>query len=142
MAGIIKRNGVYYACWKNGARVVQKSTGIKVKPDNMTAKKAEALARQQAEAMEQAAKGSCPMDKLTDAIRGAAEMSGLGSSMPSWGRSNGGFTADVIRETVGHDSEAVEQGYFTCALDLKAKVLDAAADAVQGAPLAYSIKTA
>ncbi len=60
----------------------------------------------------------------------------------TWGRSNGGFTADVIRETVGHDSEAVEQGYFTCALDLKAKVLDAAADAVQGAPLAYSIKTA
>ncbi len=83
MAGIIKRNGVYYACRKNGARVVQKSTGIKVKTDNMTAKKAEALARQQAEAMEQAAKGNCPMDKLADAIRGAAEMSGLGSSMPS-----------------------------------------------------------
>lgn len=400
MAGLMNRKGVWYAVWKNGARVVQRSTGVLVKPDNMTAKKAEALARQQAEAMEQAAKGSAPMDKLTDAIRGAAEMSGLGGSMPSlreylaafprtasagsevnrrraftlfleymgekaerrldlvtvsdcenfckwalkkwsrgtverhknslgnafrraveiddfmrknpmravnlagcaaqvcpergadkqkrypftlaeikklitdlpapwsdmvavswytgglrlsdvcllrwdninfdagyicltekktkkeryiplctalreklnarhavtgldkyvfpdkahfylggaagyistqftallrafgmvaqkeektagdrhkfaeksfhsirhafvtWGRSNGGFTADVIRETVGHDSEAVEQGYFTCALDLKAKVLDAAADAVQGAPLAYSMKTA
>lgn len=400
MAGLIQRYGKWYAVWKNGTQQVQRSTGILVKPENMTAKKAEALARQQAEAMEQAAKGNAPMDKLTDAIRGAAEMTGLGGGMPSlrayldtfprmasdasevnrrraftlfleymgekadrrldlvkvadcegfckwallkwsrgtverhknsighafrraveiddfmrknpmravnlsaiagtvcpergadkqkrypftlaeikklitelpapwsdmvavswytgglrlsdvcllrwdsidfdaghicltekktkkeryiplcaalravltarkditgadeyvfpdkahfylggaagyvstqftallrafgmveqkeekkegsrrkfapksfhsirhafvtWGRSNGGFTADVIRETVGHESEAVEQGYFTCALELKQKVLDAAADALQSAPLAYSIKTA
>lgn len=83
MAGIFQKNGMWYACWKNGARGCQRSTGIKVKPDNMTAKKAEALARQQAEAMEQAAKGSAPFDKLTDAIRGAAEMSGMGAAMPT-----------------------------------------------------------
>lgn len=55
----------------------------------------------------------------------------------TWGRSHGQFTADVIRETTGHESEAVERGYFTCALELKSQVLTAAEQAMKAAPLPY-----
>lgn len=55
----------------------------------------------------------------------------------TWGKSHGQFTADVIRETVGHESEAVERRYFTCALELKSQVLAAAEQAMKAAPLPY-----
>lgn len=83
MAGIVKRAESWYACWKHNGKTVQRATGIKIKPDDMTAKKAEAIARQIAAAMEQAAKGSAPMDKLTDAVRGAAELAGMGGAVPT-----------------------------------------------------------
>ena len=83
MAGIVERNGMWQATWKVGRKTVRKATGIQVKPQGMSAKKAEALARQQAERMEQAAKGSAPMDKLMDSVRSAAELAGIGGSMPT-----------------------------------------------------------
>lgn len=112
MAGIIKRNGVFYACWKNGARVVQKSTGIKVKNENMTAKKAEAVARQMAEAMEQAAKGCAPLDKLTDALRGAAELAGMGGTVPTLREYLAAFP-----RTASEGSEINRRRAFTVFLD-------------------------
>lgn len=39
-------------------------------------------------------------------------------------RLNPAFTPDLIRETVGHDSEAVEQGYFTANVDARRGVLE------------------
>lgn len=39
-------------------------------------------------------------------------------------RLNPAFTPDLIRETVGHDSEAVEQGYFTASADARRGVLE------------------
>lgn len=83
MAGIVERNGMWQATWKVGRKTVRKATGIQVKPQGMSAKKAEALARQQAERMEQAAKGSAPMDKLMDSVRSAAELAGMGCAMPT-----------------------------------------------------------
>lgn len=83
MAGIVQRDGMWHATWKVGSKTVRKSTGVQVKPQGMSAKKAEALARQQAERMEQAAKGSAPMDKLMDSVRSAAELAGIGGAMPT-----------------------------------------------------------
>lgn len=39
-------------------------------------------------------------------------------------RLNPAFTPDLIRETVGHDSEAVEKGYFTADVEARRGVLD------------------
>lgn len=112
MAGLMKRSGVWYAVWKNGARVVQRSTGILIKPDDMPAKKAEALARQQAEAMEQAAKGSAPMDKLTDAVRGAAELAGMGGAVPTLSA-----YLDAFPRTASDASEVNRRRAFTLFLE-------------------------
>lgn len=108
----MKRSGVWYAVWKNGARVVQRSTGILIKPDDMPAKKAEALARQQAEAMEQAAKGSSPMDKLTDAVRGAAELAGMGGAVPTLSA-----YLDAFPRTASDASEVNRRRAFTLFLE-------------------------
>lgn len=48
-------------------------------------------------------------------------------------RSDARFTADVVRDAVGHDSEQVERGYFTATLAQRAAVGDALADAVKSA---------
>lgn len=48
----------------------------------------------------------------------------------SLGRVNAQFTSDLIRDTVGHESEQVERGYFHSTLLQRATVLSALADCV------------
>ena len=43
------------------------------------------------------------------------------------------MTADMVRDAVGHRSEAVERGYFAADDAAKAKVMDALVDAVKPA---------
>ena len=75
MAGIYNRNGHWYALWNQAGKKVRRNTGIKVHPDGMTPKQAKHRAQQQADIMEQTAKGLAPMDKALDAVRSAAELS-------------------------------------------------------------------
>lgn len=49
----------------------------------------------------------------------------------SLGRSNPNLTADMVRETVGHDSEKIERRYFTPADNAKLAVLKTLADMVR-----------
>lgn len=49
----------------------------------------------------------------------------------SLGRSNPNLTADMVRETVGHDSEKIERRYFTAADNAKLAVLKTLADMVR-----------
>ena len=49
----------------------------------------------------------------------------------SLGRSNPNLTPDMVRETVGHDSEKIERRYFTPADNAKLKVLETLADMVR-----------
>ena len=48
----------------------------------------------------------------------------LRHSVVSMLRVNPSFTTDLIRETVGHDSEDIERGYFTPAVEAKRSVID------------------
>ena len=50
-------------------------------------------------------------------------------------RLNPAFTPDLIRETVGHSSEAVEQGYFTANVDARRGVLEYLAQQITPATL-------
>ncbi len=43
------------------------------------------------------------------------------------------FSPDAIRDTIGHDSEEVERGYFTGTLTMRRNVLAALAEGVEGA---------
>ena len=54
-------------------------------------------------------------------------------SVVSFARISPDLTADMVRETVGHSSEAVERGYFAAADAAKAKVMTVLADAVKSA---------
>lgn len=83
MAGVVQRDGMWHATWKVGRKTMRRSTGIQVKPQGMSPKKAEAMARAQAEMMAKAAKGAAPLDKLVDAVRSSAELAGMGSEMPT-----------------------------------------------------------
>lgn len=83
MAGIVQRNGMWHATWKVGSNSVRRTTGIKVKPKGMSERKAEMLARQQADMMEEAYKGTAPIDKLMDNLRSAGELAGIGGAMPT-----------------------------------------------------------
>lgn len=58
---------MWHAAWKVGRKTVRRETGVLVKPQGMSAKKAEAKARETAELMERGAKGTAPVDKLLDA---------------------------------------------------------------------------
>lgn len=58
------------------------------------------------------------------------------------GRINACFTADMVRDAVGHESEAVERGYFHATMQQRAAVLSALAAGVEAAgkqdlPLRY-----
>lgn len=83
MAGLYIRKDMWCACWKQAGKTIRRATGIAVHPQGMTAKQAEALARQQADNMERAAKGTAPVDKLLDATRKAAELSGTSAPIPT-----------------------------------------------------------
>lgn len=83
MAYLIKRGKKWYASWTQGERKIQRATGILIQPDGMTAKQARILAQQQADNMERAAKGTAPVDKLLDATRKAAELSGTCAPIPT-----------------------------------------------------------
>lgn len=48
----------------------------------------------------------------------------LRHSVVSMLRVNSSFSSDLIRETVGHDSEEVERNYFTASLDSKRNIID------------------
>lgn len=54
----------------------------------------------------------------------------------SLARSNPQFTPDVVRETVGHDSELIEQGYFSLDVKKQTEVLNALAAQVSMPPAA------
>ena len=54
----------------------------------------------------------------------------------SLARSNPQFTPDVVRETVGHDSELIEQGYFSLDVKKQTEVLNALAAQVSTPPAA------
>lgn len=101
MAGITKKKGgkCWYACWKDAdGRTVCKSTGVKLAGGGgVTVRAAERMARQVAEAMEQAAKGTAPMAN----VRAAAELSGAGMTIPTVR----GYLEGVPR-TAGHQAES------------------------------------
>lgn len=48
-------------------------------------------------------------------------------------RSNPAFTPDMVRDAVGHSSEAVEQGYYTATMAQRAKLAEALVHAVEQA---------
>lgn len=54
----------------------------------------------------------------------------------SWARMNPKFSPDVVRETVGHASESIEQGYFTPEDDKQREVLIALAAQITTPPAA------
>lgn len=54
-------------------------------------------------------------------------------SVVSFARVNPQLTADMVREAVGHTSEAVERGYFAAGDAAKAKVMEVLNDAVKPA---------
>lgn len=54
----------------------------------------------------------------------------LRHSVVSLLRVNASFSTDLIRETVGHDSEDVERGYFTPTIDAKRSVIDYLAEQI------------
>lgn len=71
------------AVWKQDGCTVKKSTGIRVKEAGMTPAKAEALARQTAEAMEAAAKGETACSRALNAVRAAAATFGGAAQIAS-----------------------------------------------------------
>lgn len=83
MAYLINRGKMWYASWTQGGKKLQRSTGILTHPENMTPRQAKIKAQQQADIMEQAAKGTAPVDKLLDAVRSAGELSGACSPIPT-----------------------------------------------------------
>lgn len=83
MAGIYDRNGIWYALWNQAGKKIRRNTGIKVQPVGMTPRQAKIKAQQQADIMEQAAKGITPADKLLDAVRSASELSGTSAKIPT-----------------------------------------------------------
>lgn len=83
MAGIFKRKDMWCACWKQGNTTIRRSTGVRVKENGMSAKAAEALARQTAELMAQAANGGTACHRAMQSIRAAAVAFGEAASMPT-----------------------------------------------------------
>lgn len=82
MAGIMTRNGVFYAVYKVNGRTVQKSLKIKVEK-GAAGRKAEQMARQAAALLEQTARGECTISAAVDAIRSAGRALGAAGNMPS-----------------------------------------------------------
>lgn len=83
MAGLFKRGDYWWASWKVGRKSVRQSTRVPLKQAGKTARQLEQLARAAAEGMERAAKGICPADRVPDAVRGALELAGMGSRIPT-----------------------------------------------------------
>jgi len=79
--------------------------------------------------------GAKPDKPLKGRRRAIAEKSfhSLRHSSVSVMRQDPALTADVVRDTVGHDSEEVERGYFTGSMDNRRKALEVLAAAVDGA---------
>ena len=84
MAGVVKRKNTWFAHWTglDGQRVM-KSTKVKVKVPGQTEKQTRALAKNVADAMESAAKGTSLVDKALEAIRGVAEVNGFAKPVPT-----------------------------------------------------------
>lgn len=112
MAGLMQRDGMWHATWKVGRKSVRKSTGVAVKPQGMTERKARAMAQEQADKMEMAAKGAAPVDKLMDAVRSAAELAGMGGEMPTLREYLGAFP-----RTATEGSEINRRRAFTVFLE-------------------------
>lgn len=106
MAGLSKRNGMWYATWKQAGATVKKSTGIQVKEKGMSAAKAEALARQTAEMMEQAAKGKTACSRALEAVRAAAVAYGAAAQMPSVREYLGGIPRHATASAEANRSRA------------------------------------
>lgn len=82
MAGITKRNGTWYATWKRNGITAKKSTGIPVGSGKVEQRKNQTEAQRIADSMEAAAKGQ-PIDKIIEAVRTAAEISGTTAKIPT-----------------------------------------------------------
>ena len=57
-------------------------------------------------------------------------------------RADATFTADMVRDAVGHDSEKVERGYFTATMEQRARVGDALASKLNGTMPDYAARIA
>lgn len=79
MATLRKRGNTWYASYRpvKGGKQMEKSTGFKVNPTDMTPAKAKKLAKEVAERMEQAARGSCSATVAMDAFRASLQSQGL-----------------------------------------------------------------
>lgn len=82
MAGLIIRNGTFYAVYKINGRTVQKSLKIRAEK-GAAGRKAEQVARQTATLLEQTARGECTISAAVDAIRSAGRAIGACGNMPS-----------------------------------------------------------
>lgn len=125
MAGIYERNGSWIACWRQNGKKVRRATGILVKPQGMSAKKAEAEARRVADDMERSAKGAVPLDKVLDAVRSSAELAGMGSMMPSLRE-----YLEAFPRTASEGSEINRRRAFTVFLEFMAGKADRRLDLV------------
>lgn len=82
MAGITKRNEIWYATWKKNGYTIKKSTGIPVGSGKVEQRANQAKAQNTANAMEAAAKGQ-PLDKVIEAVRATAELNGSTVKIPT-----------------------------------------------------------
>ena len=87
-----------------------------------------------------------PADKVTGRRKRVSPKSfhSIRHAVVSLARVNTDFTPDMVRDTVGHDSEKVEQGYFHTEMRQRESVLAGIADAISpvsattSAALAYT----
>ena len=98
MAGIYDRNGIWYALWNQAGKKIRRNTGIKVQPVGMTPRQAKIKAQQQANIMEQAAKGITAADKRIDSINYEVCRQFIPTAIPRapCASNNGNFTGNAI----------------------------------------------
>lgn len=128
MASITSKRGngrVWYAVWKVDGKNKFKSTDMPVAGnESMTPARAKAMARQIANSMEAAAKGT-PIDKALDAVRSLAEMQGTASRIPTLRE----FLAS-IPATTSESSEKNRRRAFKVFMDFLGADADKRIDAI------------
>ena len=82
MAGLTKRNGMWYATWKQNGTTIKRATGFPVGSTREEQRKNKLAAEQTANSMEATAKGQ-PIDKALDAMRAVGELVGSATRIPS-----------------------------------------------------------
>ena len=82
MAGLTKRNGMWYATWKQNGTTIKRATGFPVGSTREEQRKNKLAAEQTANSMEATAKGQ-PIDKALDAVRAVGELVGSATRIPS-----------------------------------------------------------
>ncbi len=79
MATLRKRGNSWYASYRpvKGGKPIEKSTGLKVNPTDMTPAKSKKLAKEAAERMEQASRGLCSATVALEAFKASLNAQGL-----------------------------------------------------------------